>query len=161
VVGSHSISAVLRDSAIQVFHVHPNNTVVMKKKFEVNHWLQTEPKENPSASPRPDGISKSPSEPVPNLLREDLGVNEETIFNTPKIPAEVYSQLPEILRESCEMFADAIEKDVFLIGAIATISGKCFISRPTAAHPHLSRHCPTTISKESFLKPKPTPYPEL
>jgi hypothetical protein len=77
--------------------------------------VTTQPKTNPSASPRPDGLSKSPS--------VDLGVNEETIFNTPKIPTKVYSQLPEILRESCEMFADAIEKDVFLIGVITVISG--------------------------------------
>ena len=77
--------------------------------------VTTQPKTNPSASPRPDGLSKSPS--------VDLGVNEETIFNTPKIATEVYSQLPEILRESCEMFADAIEKDVFLIGVITVISG--------------------------------------
>ena len=69
-VGSHSFSAVLRDSAIQVFHVHTNITVTMIKKFEVNHWLQqTEPKENPSASKRPDGVSKS----------EDLEVNNNDV----------------------------------------------------------------------------------
>ena len=102
--------------------------------------VTTQPKTNPSASPRPDGISKSPSEPVPNLLREDLRVNEETIFNTPKIPTEVYSQLPEILRESCEMFADAIEKDVFLIGVITVISGclpniqGIYFDEPVSAH---------------------------
>ncbi|NLO03768.1 MAG: hypothetical protein GX126_15850, partial [Bacteroidales bacterium] len=73
--------------------------------------VTTQPKTNPSASKRPDGVSQSPS--------GDLGVNEETIFNTPRIPTELYSQLPEILRESCEMFADAIEKDVFLIGTIS------------------------------------------
>lgn len=94
--------------------------------------VTTQPKTNPSASPRPDGLSKSPS--------VDLGVNEETIFNTPKIPTEVYSQLPEILRESCEMFADAIEKDVFLIGVITVISGclpniqGIYFDEPVSAH---------------------------
>jgi len=233
----------------------------MKKKFEVNHWLQqTEPKENLSASKRPDSVSKSEdlavnnndvetilqrlesshtditanysdwrdigfafadefgesgrelfhrvsrfypkykstecdkqynnclkssghgvtiksffhlaqqagislvttgsnsspvSEPVPNSLREEVfpstrerrgnvdtksEINSETIFNTPRIPAEVYSQLPEILLESCEMFADAIEKDVFLIGAIAVISGSLpniegiYFDEPHSAH---------------------------
>lgn len=238
----------------------------MKKKFDIQHWLlQTEPKDNPSASPRPDGVSKSPVS-----LRDNLAVNNndvetilqrletshtditasysdwrdigfafadefgeagrdyfhrvsryypgysqsncdkqfdnclkssghgvtiksffhlakqagislitngsnssplsgevsrplasgrrgifspsgemaesqrglplETIFNTPRIPAELYSQLPEILRESCEMFADAIEKDVFLIGAIAVISGclsniqGIYFDEPVSAH---------------------------
>src|SRR5690554_3419153 len=59
--------------------------------------VTTQPKTTPSASPRPDGVSQEQTE-------------SETIFNTPRIPTEVYSQLPEILRESCEMFADAIEK---------------------------------------------------
>lgn len=82
---------------------------------------------NPSASPRPDGVSQEYTEP-------------ETIFNTPRIPAELYSQLPEILRESCEMFADAIEKDVFLIGAISVISGclpnieGIYFDEPVSAH---------------------------
>jgi hypothetical protein len=261
-VGSHSIFALLRDSAIQVFHVHPNNTVTMKKKFEVNHWLQqTEPKENPSASKRPDVVSKSEDLEVNNNdvetiiqrlesthtditasysdwrdigfafadefgeagrdyfhrvsryypgysqsncdkqydnclkssghgvtiksffhLAQQAGISlittgsnsspifrgggpensgtegynppassrpdgvsqehtePETIFNTPTIPTEVYSQLPEILRESCEMFADAIEKDVFLIGAIAVISGSLpnidgiYFDEPHSAH---------------------------
>ena len=82
-VGSHSISAVLRDSAIQVFHVHPDNIVVMKKKFEVNHWLQqTELKENPSASKRPDGVSKS----------EDLGANNNDVETPALSDVEVIIQ---------------------------------------------------------------------
>ena len=66
--------------------------------------------------------------------------DQECIFNTPKIPTEVYSQLPEILRDSCGMFADAIEKDVFLIGAIAVISGclpnieGIYFDEPVSAH---------------------------
>jgi hypothetical protein len=87
----------------------------------------TQPKTNPSASPRPDGVSKENIEP-------------ETIFNTPRIPAELYNQLPEILHESCGMFADAIEKDVFLIGAISVISGclpnieGIYFDEPVSAH---------------------------
>ncbi|AHW61041.1 Primase C terminal 2 (PriCT-2) [Draconibacterium orientale] len=102
--------------------------------------VTTQQRTNPSASIKPDGVSKSPSEHVPKLIREDLGVNEEPIFNTPRIPSEVYSQLPEILRDSCEMFADAIEKDVFLIGAIAVISGSLpniegiYFDEPHSAH---------------------------
>jgi hypothetical protein len=110
-------------------------------------------------------IPKSPLEPVPNLLREDLGVKftpsipqkadnilltvhqletqnaePETIFNTPKIPTEVYQNLPEILKESTEMFRDAIEKDIFLIGAITVLSGclpniqGIYFEEPVSAH---------------------------
>jgi hypothetical protein len=61
-------------------------------------------------------ISKSPS--------GDLGVNieEAPIFNTPNFPAHIYTQLPEILIECTDMFQDATEKDVFLIGSIAVLS---------------------------------------
>ena len=47
------------------------------------------------------------------------------VFNTPQLPAGIYENLPEILRESAGLFEDAIEKDVFLIGTIAVLSG-CF-----------------------------------
>lgn len=50
-------------------------------------------------------------------------IDSEIIFNTPQIPSEIYPQLPEILKDSANMFQDAIEKDVFLIGAITVISG--------------------------------------
>lgn len=38
------------------------------------------------------------------------------------IPSEVYNNLPEILKDSTDLFEDAIEKDVVLIGALAVIS---------------------------------------
>lgn len=76
--------------------------------------------------------SKSPS--------GDLGVVEEVIFNTPQIPKEIYSQLPEILKESTDLFAEGIEKDVFLIGALSVISGclpnieGIYFDEPVSAH---------------------------
>lgn len=48
---------------------------------------------------------------------------KDNIFNTPQLPDEVYLNLPEILRECCELFQGAVEKDVFLIGSIAVLSG--------------------------------------
>ena len=85
--------------------------------------INISPINNPSAPPRPDGISTV----IPNLSAS-IGpdsVNEETntIFNTPQLPPEIYSNLPEILRESADLFQDSVEKDVFLIGAIAVLSG--------------------------------------
>ena len=53
-----------------------------------------------------------------------LGINPGgRIFNTPQLPAEIYNNLPESLRESAKLFQDAVEKDVFLIGSIAVLSG--------------------------------------
>jgi len=49
-------------------------------------------------------------------------INSEVIFNTPNFPSHIYTQLPEILIESTDMFQDATEKDVFLIGSIAVLS---------------------------------------
>jgi hypothetical protein len=63
-----------------------------------------------------------------------------TIFNTPQLPSEVYTNLPEILRESCELFRDATEKDVFLIGSLAVLSGclpniqGIYFDEPVSAH---------------------------
>ncbi len=83
------------------------------------------------------------SNPIPATSMSpsrDLGVNVPTlsgfqthdrvndgspasIFSTPQLPPEIYSNLPEILQESADLFQDSIEKDVFLIGSIAVLSG--------------------------------------
>jgi len=47
----------------------------------------------------------------------------EGIFNTTQLPEGIYQNLPGILRESAELFEENIEKDVFLIGSLAVISG--------------------------------------
>ena len=57
---------------------------------------------------------------IPDRVNDD---NVNTIFNTPQLPSEIYSNLPEILQESADLFQDSVEKDVFLIGAIAVLSG--------------------------------------
>lgn len=65
---------------------------------------------------------------------------EEVTFNTPQIPSFVYGQLPEILKESANMFQGAVEKDVFLIGTLSVISGclpnieGIYFDEPVSAH---------------------------
>nr|WP_321356669.1 DUF3987 domain-containing protein [uncultured Draconibacterium sp.] len=94
--------------------------------------LVTTPSKQNSSAPKE---SVSTSKPI----SEDATV-DEVIFNTPQIPSDVYNQLPEILRESTEMFSDGIEKDVFLIGAISVISGclpnieGIYFDEPHSAH---------------------------
>lgn len=63
-----------------------------------------------------------------------------TLFSTPQLPPEIYYNLPEILRESADLFQDSVEKDVFLIGAIAVLSGclpniqGIYFDEPCTAH---------------------------
>jgi hypothetical protein len=55
---------------------------------------------------------------------DKIEINQKgRIFNTPQLPVGIYENLPEILRESADLFQDAIEKDVFLVGALAVLSG--------------------------------------
>ena len=48
---------------------------------------------------------------------------EDYLKTTPIIPQSVYDNLPPILFESCTVFKGAREKDVFLTGALAILSG--------------------------------------
>ncbi|EOG6905481.1 DUF3987 domain-containing protein [Flavobacterium psychrophilum] len=48
---------------------------------------------------------------------------EDYLKTTPIIPQSVYDNLPPILFESCQAFKEPREKDVFLTGALAIISG--------------------------------------
>ena len=52
-----------------------------------------------------------------------LDNDEDCLKATPIIPQSVYENLPPILFESCQVFKEAREKDVFLTGALAILSG--------------------------------------
>lgn len=62
------------------------------------------------------------------------------LFMTPQLPAGIYGNLPGVLRESTELFGEAIEKDVFLIGSLAVLSGclpnirGVYFDEPCSAH---------------------------
>lgn len=77
----------------------------------------------------------------PSPIGEGLGVRlDSSIFSTPQLPPEIYCNLPEILQESADLFQDSLEKDVFLIGAIAVLSGclpniqGIYFDEPCTAH---------------------------
>jgi hypothetical protein len=93
-----------------------------------------------------DTINRVPNTPqlptlsgfqIPDRVNEE---NANTIFNTPQLTPEIYSNLPEILWESADLFQDSVEKDVFLIGAIAVLSGclpniqGIYFDEPCTAH---------------------------
>ena len=48
---------------------------------------------------------------------------EDVLRSTPLIPQSVYDNLPPILFESCNVFSDLRERDTFLTGAMAILSG--------------------------------------
>ncbi len=54
-----------------------------------------------------------------NLLPD----KRKVIFDTPRIAREIYTRLPSLLQDCCNMFTEDIEKDVFLVGALAVVSG--------------------------------------
>lgn len=62
-------------------------------------------------------LQSSESMEVNNEFEEDI------IKSTPFIPESVYDNLPPILFECCKMFSDLRERDVFLTGALAILSG--------------------------------------
>jgi hypothetical protein len=68
---------------------------------------------NLQSSTNENGISKE------NSFDND----EDCLKATPIIPQTVYENLPPILFESCQVFKEAREKDVFLTGALAILSG--------------------------------------
>jgi len=48
---------------------------------------------------------------------------EDYLKNTPTIPEELYQQMPDILKQGALAFTDERERDVFLTGALAILSG--------------------------------------
>jgi hypothetical protein len=58
-----------------------------------------------------------------NLQSEKEGDTEDYLKNTPSIPEQLYSQMPEILRVGALAFTDVRERDVFLTGALGILSG--------------------------------------
>ena len=66
----------------------------------------------------------APLQSVKEGQQEEL---TEQLSNTPFITDEVYSQLPQLLMDGSKVFSDKREKDVFITGALAILSG-CFKS---------------------------------
>jgi len=57
------------------------------------------------------------------LQTTDQPPTEDYLKNTPTIPEELYMQMPELLKQGAMAFTDERERDVFLTGALAILSG--------------------------------------
>ena len=66
-------------------------------------------------------VEEGPEGPDEENAETDLNINP--FKNTPRIPESVHANLPVLLRECCDMFAQAVEKDVVLVGALTVLSG--------------------------------------
>ena len=64
--------------------------------------------------PQKTSSSKAKKEPIDD---------ENYLLNTPTIPQSVYDNLPPILKQGAEAFKEARERDTFLTGALAILSG--------------------------------------
>lgn len=58
-----------------------------------------------------------------NLQTTEHLETEDYLKNTPSIPEELYNHMPDLLQEGAKAFTDARERDVFLTGALAILSG--------------------------------------
>jgi len=56
-------------------------------------------------------------------LQTEQQETEDYLKKTPSIPDELYNNMPELLQEGAKAFTDARERDVFLTGALAILSG--------------------------------------
>ena len=60
---------------------------------------------------------------IENTISKVVVEEEDVLKTTPFIPQSVYDNLPPIVLESCKAFTDKRERDVFLTGALAILSG--------------------------------------
>ena len=67
--------------------------------------------------------SAQPAYPTSDV--QSMKVEEETnhLKNTPFLPDEIFDTLPDFLKQGCDVFSDSRERDVFLTGALAVLSG--------------------------------------
>jgi len=86
----------------------------------------------------------------------EIKENMPHIYDTPCLPTEVYNNLPDFLRTSCDLFKDGIEKDIFLTSALGVLSA-CFpnvegyyFKKPLSAQLYLFIVVPSAAGKGSM-----------
>jgi hypothetical protein len=60
---------------------------------------------------------------IANSNTQEPTIKDEILLNMPYLPQEIFSELPSILKDGCSVFTDLRERDVFLTGALAIMSG--------------------------------------
>lgn len=57
------------------------------------------------------------------IKKQQVEADEKYLTNTPTIPQSVYDNLPPILKQGADAFTEERERDVFITGALAILSG--------------------------------------
>lgn len=72
-----------------------------------------------------DFANRKPTQQSTTKLKENKEPidDENYLLNTPTIPQSVYDNLPPILKQGAEAFSEPRERDTFLTGALAILSG--------------------------------------
>jgi hypothetical protein len=65
-------------------------------------------------------LMNTDNENTPGIPEEPQEVSR---FGTPNIPASIYSDLPEILKEACSVASNDMERDVLLLSSLGILSG--------------------------------------
>lgn len=60
---------------------------------------------------------------VEDISKNSAEAKTNQLLNTPYLPDNIFENLPECLKQGCKIFSDRRERDVFLTGALAVISG--------------------------------------
>lgn len=93
----------------------------------------------------------------PTENNDFLAEEEENTFNTPLLPDKIYRQLPRLLNETCALFHEGIEKDIYLLSAITVLSGcvpqieGVYFNRPLSAHLYLFITGPSASGKGTMI----------
>lgn len=92
------------------------------KKQKEHEPQSVEPEVLPELSVEPVDESQGIQETQEKEKVEDV-IPLHPFHDTPRLPEMIHARLPVLLRECCNMFSDAVEKDVILVGALTVISG--------------------------------------
>jgi hypothetical protein len=111
-------------------HPHDIPMLVLTKSIEDDKYRQEENeiheanKGDLSIQPKIAEFGRFIRVPTVDLEKDDEQNDlNEKLLNTPYIPNELYSKLPDLLQRSCQPFKQAREKDLFITGALTVLSG--------------------------------------
>ena len=84
-------------------------------------------------------------------------ITEESTFVTPLLPDKIYQHLPKLLTETCALFSEGIEKDIFLLSALTVLSACApniegvYFNRKLSAHMFLFITGPSASGKGTMI----------
>jgi len=87
----------------------------------------------------------------------ELMEKEDSTFDTPLLPENIYDHLPPLLDNACSLFIEGIEKDIFLMSALTVLSAclpnieGIYFNRNLSAHLYLFIVGPSASGKGTMV----------